>query len=148
MKIIIGFSVLLLSVFCYHSLFAQALKKEQVKVWGNCGMCKKTIEKAAKKAGAQTASWDAVKQMLSISYDDAKTHSAGIQQAIAKTGYDTQDFTGDDEAYNNLPGCCQYDRKAQSESVKKACCDESTCGKPNSKCASKGCCKNKSCCKP
>jgi len=34
-----------------------------------------------------------------------------IQEAIAKVGYDTQDVTGDDKAYNNLSGCCQYDRK-------------------------------------
>ena len=99
------------------SLFAQEMKKEQIKVWGNCGMCKKTIEKAAKKAGASTASWDADKQMLSVSFDASKSSSSSIQQAIAKTGYDTQDFSGDDAAYNNLHGCCQYERKTATKDV-------------------------------
>ncbi len=101
------------------NLFAQDMAKETVKVWGNCGMCKKTIEKAAKKAGASTASWDAEKQMLALTYDNTKTTSIKIQEAIAKTGYDTQDVTGDDAAYNNLHGCCQYDRKAKNADAEK-----------------------------
>lgn len=129
------------------NLLAQDMTKETIKVWGNCGMCKKTIEKAAKKAGATTASWDADNQMLTLNYDNTKTSSLKIQEAIAKTGYDTQDVTGDDAAYNNLHGCCQYDRKSSLDSPHKACCDEPTCGKENSACASKGCCKGKSCCK-
>ena len=90
---------------------AQTTKKESVKVWGNCGMCKKKIEKAAKSAGASAASWDSETQLLKISFDDSKTSSVKIQESIAKVGYDTQDYTADNEAYDNLPGCCQYDRK-------------------------------------
>jgi len=105
--------------FFFGHAMAQNSTKETIKVWGSCGMCKKTIEKAAKKAGAQTASWDADKQTLSMSYDNSKTSSLKIQEAIAKTGYDTQDVFGDDEAYNNLHGCCQYDRKAKNADAEK-----------------------------
>jgi len=112
------YTTIILFFASISSAYSQSLQKEQIKVWGNCGMCKKTIEKASKKAGASTASWDADKQMLTVSFDAAKTSSSSIQQAIAKTGYDTQDFTGDDDAYNNLHGCCQYDRKASAKDVK------------------------------
>lgn len=129
------------------NVFAQEMTQESIKVWGNCGMCKKTIEKAAKKAGAQSADWNAEKQMLALSYDNTKTTSIKIQEAIAKTGYDTQDVTGDDAAYDKLHGCCQYERKSTKGNAQKSCCDEPTCGKENSACISKGCCKGKSCCK-
>jgi mercuric ion binding protein len=129
------------------SLFAQEMTKENIKVWGNCGMCKKTIEKAAKKAGAQSADWDSEKQMMAMSFDKSKTTSLKIQEAIAKTGYDTQDVTGDDAAYDKLHGCCQYERKSTADASQKACCEEPTCGKENSNCSSKGCCKGKNCCK-
>jgi hypothetical protein len=33
-------------------------------------------------------------------------------------GYDTQDVTADNKAYDNLHGCCKYDRKETAE-VKK-----------------------------
>jgi len=68
-------------------------------VWGNCGSCKKHIEKAAKSAGATVANWNQDSKKLNVSYDPAKTTSITIQQAIAKAGYDTQDFSGDNIAY-------------------------------------------------
>ena len=116
MKTLSFIAIMFCGIMFSNNSFAQT-QKETVKVWGNCGMCKKTIEKAAKKAGASTASWDADKQMLSVSFDASKSSSSSIQQAIAKTGYDTQDFYGDDEAYNNLHGCCQYERKTATKDV-------------------------------
>jgi len=49
--------------------------------------------------------------MLALEFTTDKTNTMKIEEAIAKVGYDTQDVTGDDKAYNNLSGCCQYDRK-------------------------------------
>ena len=51
----ISFSIFLFALLFSTSMFAQ--KSEEIKVWGNCGMCKKVIETAALKAGASTASW-------------------------------------------------------------------------------------------
>lgn len=90
---------------------AQSNQKDSIKVWGNCGMCKKKIEKAAKSAGAETAAWNVDTHMLALEFTTDKTNTMKIQEAIAKVGYDTQDVNGDDKAYNNLSGCCQYDRK-------------------------------------
>jgi len=106
----------ILSIFAAKFSFAQdSLSKETIKVWGNCGTCKKHIEKAAKSAGAVTANWNQDSKQLKVSFDPAKTSSITIQQAIAKAGYDTQDFKGDDKAYGNLDGCCQYERKATAK---------------------------------
>jgi len=104
--------IIAVSAFLFSSTsFAQEVNTDTVKVWGNCGMCKKTIEKAAKSAGAKTASWNADLHQLIVSYKSDKTSNLKIQQAVAESGYDTQDVTAPDEAYNKLHGCCQYDRK-------------------------------------
>jgi len=84
---------------------------ETFQVWGNCGMCKKTIEKAAKIKGVETAVWDVDSKQMAVTYDSTKTNVESIQKAIAETGYDTPLVKGNDLAYDNLHGCCQYDRK-------------------------------------
>jgi hypothetical protein len=53
---------------------ASAVKKETIKVWGECGTCKKKIEKASLQAGAITASWDEDTKLLSVSFIGAKTN--------------------------------------------------------------------------
>jgi copper chaperone CopZ len=79
-------------------------------VRGNCGMCKKTIEKAVNKVeGVASANWDVDKKKIDVSFDDAKTDEMAIHNAIAASGYDTEKVTGSEEAYSNLPGCCKYE---------------------------------------
>ena len=44
-------------------------------VRGNCGMCKSTIEKAAKGVGGvANANWDVDKKRIDVSFDDTKTN--------------------------------------------------------------------------
>ena len=79
-------------------------------VRGNCGMCKKTIEKAANSVeGVASAVWDVDKKKIDISYDDSKIDAVAIHTAIAASGYDTEQVAGNEEAYDDLPGCCKYD---------------------------------------
>ncbi|MBL7702077.1 MAG: cation transporter [Ferruginibacter sp.] len=111
MKTISLFAAIIFSIFSINISNAQTAKTETIKVWGNCGMCKTTIEKAAKKAGAKTANWNEDSKELKVSYSENKTSASKIQEAIAKAGYDTQDFTAVQTAYDNLHGCCKYDRK-------------------------------------
>ncbi|MBL0056375.1 MAG: hypothetical protein IPP31_09280 [Chitinophagaceae bacterium] len=143
-------ATLLFSLFAISFSFAQnTVKKETLKVWGNCGMCKKVIEKSAKTAGATAAIWDEDSKELKVTYASNKTNSTKIQQAIAKSGYDTQDFFGDDAAYEKLPGCCHYDRKSKSADaspVAKKCCDHEGCGTVKDACKGMSCCKDKDCC--
>jgi periplasmic mercuric ion binding protein len=110
MKIIHFITACVLMCFSI-SLSAQNVKKESVKVWGNCSSCKKHIEKAALENGATSAQWNITTKMLMISYNPSKTSEESIQKAIAAAGYDTEKYKGDDKAYTALDECCQYDRK-------------------------------------
>ena len=97
------------------AVFAQS-KTEKFEVKGNCGMCEKRIEKAAKSVeGVTEADWNKETMMAKVVFDDSETSMDAIQKAIAKAGHDTGKHRASDEVYNNLPGCCKYDR---SESKK------------------------------
>lgn len=86
-------------------------KDEKFLVNGNCGMCKKRIEKAALSVeGVTVAEWDAETMELTITFDDAKTNLQKIHEAIAKSGHDTKLVKASDEKYSTLPACCKYDR--------------------------------------
>lgn len=148
MKTLSLFAAILFSIFAINTSTAQTAKSETIKVWGNCGMCKTTIEKAAKKAGAKTADWNEDSKELKVSYAVNKTSSVKIQEAIAKSGYDTQDFTAVQTAYDNLHGCCKYDRKTDAASDKKKCCTPGEkCTMDAADCSKMDCCKDKTCCK-
>ena len=114
---------------------AQASKQATVKVYGNCGSCKKHIETAAKEAGATSAVWNKDTKFLTLKFDASKTDSKKIQQKVAAAGYDTQDATATKEAYDKLDECCQYERKAAkptSMSNNKNCCvDMASCTTKN-----------------
>jgi len=90
--------------------FAQS-ETEEFKVYGNCGMCENRIENAATAvAGVSSAEWDSETEMLKVSFDKKKTDTHKIQMAIAKVGHDTDMHKADDAVYDDLPGCCQYER--------------------------------------
>jgi copper chaperone CopZ len=81
-------------------------------VRGNCGMCKSTIEEAANSVeGVAKADWDVDQKKIKISLLNNKTNIMSIHEAIALSGYDTEKVSGNLDAYNNLPGCCQYDHE-------------------------------------
>lgn len=104
------FAALILAVMCSNS-YAQTTKKESIKVWGNCEMCKARIEKAAKVDGVTKAEWNSEIQMLALVYNPAKVTSDDVQKKIAAAGHDTEKFKADEKAYGKLPGCCKYGRK-------------------------------------
>ena len=106
--LIIG--LLLISI----SIFAQKPKyqKENFKVWGNCEMCKTTIEKAVKSVdGVKTARWNVVNGKMKVKFNPKKTTIEQIHKAIATVGYDTELHKATDEIYNKLHYCCKYERK-------------------------------------
>lgn len=83
-------------------------------VRGNCGMCKKTIEKAAQSVeGVTSVNWDVALKKIEVSYDDSKTDVMQIHHAIANAGYDTDKVNGSVDAYQSLPSCCQYDHEME-----------------------------------
>ena len=85
-------------------------------VSGNCGMCKKKIEKAAKSVdGIKSAKWNVVNGNMKVKFDTNKTTSDAIQSAIAAVGYDTENYRAKDEVYENLHYCCKYERTIKKE---------------------------------
>ncbi|MBS4040872.1 MAG: heavy-metal-associated domain-containing protein [Flavobacteriales bacterium] len=93
-------------------------KTDTVKIYGNCGMCKKTIEKAGNLENIAKVNWNKDTKMATISYDSSKTTLDEILQRIANVGYDSDAFTTPDEVYNNLHGCCQYERPKRNNNQK------------------------------
>ncbi|OSZ77119.1 hypothetical protein CAP36_11935 [Chitinophagaceae bacterium IBVUCB2] len=115
MKQIKSMILLLIATIAFTATKAQDTKTDSFKVWGNCGMCKKTIEKAAKGDGVEKGEWNRETKVFTLVYNPVKTNNEKIQKAIAAAGYDTEKFTGDDKAYEKLPGCCHYDRKKKDD---------------------------------
>lgn len=88
-------------------------KTETVKIYGNCGMCKTTIEKTGNIKKIAKVDWDQDTQMATLTYDTKKTNQDEILKRIALAGYDSDKFLAPDDVYNNLHGCCQYERVAK-----------------------------------
>ena len=107
---------LILMICCFAigiSAMAQTKQKktETFKVYGNCEMCKETIEGALKKKdGIISKRWDAKAQTLTVCYDSSKITIQQIGQKVANVGYDNEYATSKDETYQNLHKCCQYKR--------------------------------------
>jgi len=115
--------VVVLFIFGTISVFAQ-VKTEKFKVYGNCGMCETRIEKAVKSVdGVTEADWNKETKMIEVKYDESKVKVDDIHAAIAKIGHDTEKCQANNEVYNDIPGCCKYDRSI--EDCKKPKCDSS-----------------------
>ena len=86
-------------------------KTETFKVYGNCGMCEKTIEASLKNVkGIEKADWNKETKMMEVTFDSEVISLKEIKQKIADVGYDTDEVRATDDTYNGLPGCCQYER--------------------------------------
>lgn len=122
MRKTIGTVIIMLTMIA-TSAYAGNEKKETFAVKGNCGMCEKTIEKAAKNVeGVTEADWDVKAKKITVTYDESKTNLDTIHKAIADTGYDTDKVKAKDEVYNKLHGCCKYEREDCTTEKKKGCC--------------------------
>lgn len=83
----------------------------KLKVLGNCTMCKSRIEEAAKAVkGVISANWDVNTKMIHLGFDSETTSKNGISKAIARIGHDTELDKAPDDVYNDLPGCCLFER--------------------------------------
>jgi hypothetical protein len=112
-------SIATLATIAIQSCTAQIknVKTENVKVYGNCGMCKKNIETAAYKKKVSTAVWDKGNKTALLTYDSTQTTAEAILKKIALAGYDNQNFLAPDDVYAKLDMCCQYERKKPTQQV-------------------------------
>jgi hypothetical protein len=108
-------TILILALFLSFKGFGQIKNKKTAsfKVWGNCDMCKKTIENAVFQKNIALARWNAETQLVVLFYDSTQTKSDILLKKIADTGYDNEKYTADDAKYGKLHGCCQYERKGK-----------------------------------
>ncbi|MFT6166718.1 MAG: copper chaperone CopZ [Vicingaceae bacterium] len=84
---------------------------EEFKVYGNCGMCKKTIEGSLKdEESIYSAVWNKETKMIEVNYNEDAISLDEIKKKIAEVGYDTEEYRATEETYKELPGCCQYER--------------------------------------
>ncbi|GAB4257589.1 MAG: hypothetical protein Kow0027_24900 [Saprospiraceae bacterium] len=91
-------------------------KTESFKVYGNCGMCERRIEGALKKVeGVYSADWDVDTKQLTVNYNPEVIQLKEIKQVVANAGHDSDEVRAKEEVYNNLPGCCQYERPVSNE---------------------------------
>jgi Cu(I)/Ag(I) efflux system membrane fusion protein len=94
-----------------HSLDDSESTKAEFMVYGNCGMCKETIEGSLKKVyGVEKGIWNEETKMMEVTYYEEAISLDEIKKKIATVGYDTEEFRATKEVYDKLHGCCQYDR--------------------------------------
>jgi len=73
-----------------------------------CNMCKETIEKAVNNVdGVNYVNVIVNDKIAKVKFDKTKTELTKIENAITSAGYQANDKPADNEAYNNLPGCCK-----------------------------------------
>lgn len=94
-----------------ETIAVMSYSTETFRVYGNCGMCKKTIESSLKDIdGIKKASWNVVSKQMTVTFNPERISLIQIKEKIATVGYDTEDVKAETSTYDKLPGCCQYDR--------------------------------------
>ncbi|RZK16881.1 MAG: heavy-metal-associated domain-containing protein [Hymenobacter sp.] len=87
---------------------AKGAEQVQFKTSAVCDMCKARLEKSlAYEKGVQSAHLDVPSKVLTVTYNPAKTTPTALRTAVQKTGYDADDATADNRAYDRLPECCK-----------------------------------------
>ncbi|MHA8083548.1 DUF3347 domain-containing protein [Aquirufa sp. A-Brett2-15D] len=85
-------------------------KVETVHIYGNCSICKKTIESAANVKDIVQVEWNKDTKMAVLTYDEKQTNQDEILKRIGLAGYDSDKFLAPDNVYAKLETCCQYER--------------------------------------
>lgn len=103
-------SIVLFLGFNLKSFSQNAPQTTTFKVYGNCEMCKATIEKALDVKGVKAANWNTETKMIEVVYVPAKITEEKIHELIAASGYDTEKAKANDKVYGDLHSCCKYPR--------------------------------------
>lgn len=90
--------------------FAKPPKKQTVTfhVSGTCGMCKDRIEQALDKPGISRAIYNVESQTATVTFNPRKLEEIQLHNLVAIAGHDTEKVKASEQAYQELPECCQY----------------------------------------
>ena len=73
-----------------------------------CEMCKEKIEKyLSREPGVSAVKVDYKKKTTTVTFLSDRNNIEQLKTAIANAGYDADDITADETAYNKLPKCCK-----------------------------------------
>ena len=108
--------MILLAMLCIGFTSVAQTKNKNAKftinVNGNCDQCQKRIQKAALSvSGVKMANWDIASHDLKLIVNEEKCSLGDVETAIAKVGHDTPSVKATQEDYDNLHGCCKYERE-------------------------------------
>lgn len=102
--------LIIMILFLGIAVKAQEKKTEEIKIKtsAECGMCKKSIEKALSyEKGVKKANLDVDSKTVTVTYNPKKTSPEKLKAAICKAGYDADEMPANNKAYNKLPECCK-----------------------------------------
>lgn len=73
-----------------------------------CEKCKDKIEKyLTREPGVSSVKVDYKKKTTTVTYLTDRNNIEQLKTSIANAGYDADDVTADEDAYNRLPKCCK-----------------------------------------
>lgn len=109
-------SLLIISFLFISLISAQENKitEAEVKVSGNCGMCKTRIENSLKIKEVKFARWDKNTKILKVAYLSDKISLDSLMHRVAIVGHDNEKYKADDAVYAKLPKCCLYRDNSQT----------------------------------
>ncbi len=107
--------IIILSIAIASSAFSQSspsasskVVTANIKVYGNCGMCKERIEKSLDTKGVKQAKWNITTKNLEVVYVPEKITEKKIRELVSAVGHDTDSTKASDKVYAKLPFCCLY----------------------------------------
>lgn len=103
-------AILVLLSVTFTSAQIKNSETKSVKIYGNCGMCKKIIEKAGNLTDIAKVDWNIDSKMATLTFDASKTNEDEILKRIAAVGYESEKQLVSEAAYKKLPKCCQYEK--------------------------------------
>jgi len=109
LKFILLLGVLLVAHIATAQGTPPVSKIVKIHVKGKCSMCSDRIQTfAILTPGVMKAEYDLERQILSMTVNKNTFDKDQLHQNMANAGHGTNKFKADEEAYANLPACCQY----------------------------------------
>lgn len=85
-------------------------KTMTLRIDGDCPMCEERIERVGFVKNEAEVDWVVETHMARVTFDSTRTSLDAIMQRVAHAGYDNELYLAPKETYDQLPGCCQYER--------------------------------------